>query len=323
MKASDGTPPSLLVRLRRQVRQSSAGSWRLAKSLRRPAFRATICTLLLPSLCLPLSTYANPSGGQVVAGAATISGSGSSLTITQGSHRAIINWQDFSIGAGQTTSFVQPSADSAALNRVLGGNPSAIHGQLNATGQVYLINPNGVLVGPGGVVNTAGFLASTLDVSDQDFLRGGDMTFKGASNAAVINLGSITAAEGDVILIARQVENHGDIDAPRGTVGLGAGSEVLLKAGGEERMFVRPDSGSSDASVNQAGKIRAATVELKAAGGNEYSLAIKHSGETRATGVSKRGGRVYLSAGGKGGIVNTGRITARKSSGRGGIVRVE
>ncbi len=285
--------------------------------------RTPLAVLLLASLCHPGALRANPTGGRVVAGQAAISTNGSTLTVNQLSDRAILHWQDFSIPAGNTTTFVQPSAASAALNRVTGGNPSALHGRLQANGRIYLVNPNGILVGPGGVVDTAGFLASTLDVSDSEFLSGGDLTFKGGSAAAVVNLGKIGASEGDVILIARTVENHGEIDAPRGTAALAAGNEVLVKASGEERVFVQPESGRSDAQVNQAGKIRAATAELKAAGGNEYSLAIRHGGETRATGVERRGGRVFLSAGGKGGIAHSGTIAARQSGGGGGRVKIE
>ncbi|MBP6785031.1 MAG: filamentous hemagglutinin N-terminal domain-containing protein, partial [Verrucomicrobiales bacterium] len=281
-----------------------------------------IVLALLSALLVPGTLRANPSGGEVAAGVAGITSQGSTLTITQGSDRAIINWQDFSIAAGQTTQFLQPSSTSAMLNRVMGGNPSQIYGNLQANGQIYLINPNGILVGASGVVNTAGFLASTLDVSDDSFLRGGDLRYTGTSNASVVNLGSISATEGDVILIARTVENHGEIRAPNGTAALAAGSEVLVKAAGEERVFVQSESGRSDASVTQSGMIEAATAELKAAGGNEYALAIKHSGVTRATGVRKSGGRIFLSAGGKGGVSNSGRLVARKSRGGGGEVKV-
>ncbi len=257
-----------------------------------------------------------------MAGQAAISSSGSTLTVHQTSDHAIIHWQDFSISAGHTTTFVQPSATSAALNRVLGGNPSAIHGTLQSNGQIYLINPNGVLVGKNGVVNTGGFLASTLDVSDSDFLAGGDLRFSGGSTASVVNLGKIRGSTSDVILIAHTVENHGTIDAPRGTAALAAGSEVLVKASGQERVFVEAGSASGTSSATQAGLIRAAAAEIKAAGGNEYALAIKHSGVTRATGVRKQGGRVYLSAG-KGKVQHSGTISARKGNGSGGKVRIE
>ncbi|NLT70874.1 MAG: filamentous hemagglutinin N-terminal domain-containing protein, partial [Verrucomicrobiaceae bacterium] len=222
-------------------------------------WRGWIALPLLVSLCFPFSLYANPSGGLVTAGQATISSHGSTLTVNQLTDRAILHWQDFSIAAGETTTFIQPSAGSAALNRVFGSNPSAIHGTLSSNGQIFLINPNGILVGPTGVVDTGGFLASTLDISDENFLSGGDLRFKGNSDASVVNLGKISASSSDVILIARTVENHGEIHAPNGTAALAAGSEVLVKASGEERIFVEAGNAEGASKATQAGLIAAAT----------------------------------------------------------------
>jgi len=132
-------------------------------------------TLLLLFLGSPvLLDAANPTGEQVVFGAIsfdrTVPGV---LTISQGSDLAIINWQDFSIGAGNLTRFAQSGANAAALNRVIGGNPSSIYGQLQANGQIFLINPAGILVGASGVIDTKGLVASTLDLSNESFLRNG------------------------------------------------------------------------------------------------------------------------------------------------------
>src|SRR5476649_2233774 len=156
---------------------------------------------------------AQPTGGQVVAGSATFSAGAGTLTVTQTSARAIINWQDFSIASGAFTKFVQPDAASATLNRVVSGAPSTLAGTLQANGRIFLINPNGILVGAGARIDTAGFLASTLDVANNEFLAGGDLHFSGDSTAAIKNLGAINALGGDVFLIARQVENSGTIAA--------------------------------------------------------------------------------------------------------------
>src|SRR5271170_1619087 len=111
-------------------------------------------------------SQANPTGGQVAAGSASINTVPGTVTINQTSNLAIINWQTFSIGSGELTKFVQPSSTSAALNRVLGGQTSIIDGTLSANGQVYLINGNGILVGPGGMVSAQSFVASTRDITD-------------------------------------------------------------------------------------------------------------------------------------------------------------
>ena len=265
---------------------------------------------------------ANPSGESVVAGNATFDRTGNSLQITTG-NRTIINWQQFSIASGEQTKFIQPSASSAALNRVVGGNLSAIYGSLQSNGQIYLINPNGVLIGPNGTVNTAGFLASTLNTTNAEFLKGDDLKFVGDSSATVANRGTINAVGGDVFLIGRQVENSGAIAAPKGTIGLAAGQEVLLKQKGDERIFVKPAlSGSGNGTgIANSGRVDAIQAELKASG-NIYALAINNTGTIRATGAVQRGGRVLL-VGNGGKINNSGRILAKSANGSGGTVKVD
>ncbi|MEZ0297356.1 MAG: choice-of-anchor Q domain-containing protein [Candidatus Methylacidiphilales bacterium] len=267
---------------------------------------------------------ANPGGGTVVGGSATISSGPGQVTVNQTSNRAVVNWNSFTINKGETTTFVQPGSKSAVLNRVTGGTASQIDGSLKANGQVYLVNRNGVVIGKTGRVNTAGFTASTHDVANSEFMAGGDMTFRGSSGASVINHGKIRATDGDVTLIARQVENTGKITARKGSVNLAGGTEVLVKPSGNvagQRVFIRSASGSG--TVSNSGSIRATTAELHAAGGNEYALAINNTGVIRATGSRTEGGRVLLSS--KGGrIVNGegGTIRAVNNDGSGGEVRI-
>ncbi|MCP3881742.1 MAG: filamentous hemagglutinin N-terminal domain-containing protein, partial [Sulfitobacter sp.] len=240
------------------------------------------------------ASMANPDGGVVRAGNAVISQSGSTLNINQHSERVIIDWQGFSIATGETTRFIQPSAAAAALNRVTSGNPSAIWGQLTANGKLYLINPNGIVVGPGGRIDSQSFVASSLDVSDAEFLAGGAMRFSGDSDAAVINLGHIEAAGGDVYLLAREVRNEGEIQASA-AVGLAGANDVLLIPRGNERLAVRVTGTAGK--ITNSGSIEAARAELKAAGNNPFALAINQSGLIRAGGF-RRGadGRVILTA---------------------------
>ena len=235
----------------------------------------------------------NPSGGVVVAGSATIGPSGQTLTINQASNAAIINWQQFSIASGELTKFIVPNSVSATLNRVLGGNPSAIYGTLQSNGIVYLINPNGILVGPSGRIDTAGFLGSTLDISNDEFLKGGDLHFLGASDASVDNQGTIHASGGDVYLIASQVNNSGTITAPKGEVGLAAGTDILYAQAGDQHLFIQPTpAGTTRAlGVTNSGTIKAASAELKAAGGNAYALAIKQHRHGRGQRLQEDQGR--------------------------------
>ena len=113
-------------------------------------------------LATPVYGGALPDGGHFVAGSGSISGNADSLRVNQTSGRGVIDWSHFSIGGGNRVTF--DNGNGATLNRVTGGDPSAIFGTLSATGSVYLINPQGILIGPGGVISTGGrFVASTLD----------------------------------------------------------------------------------------------------------------------------------------------------------------
>jgi filamentous hemagglutinin family protein len=124
------------------------------------------------ALLLAGPVLANPTAPAVVSGNATFTSAGNLLQVAN-SPNAVINWQSFSIGAGQTLQFIQPSAGSAVLNRVVTGNPSSILGTLSSNGRVFLLNPNGVVFGPGAQVNTASFTVSTGQLADNAFLAGG------------------------------------------------------------------------------------------------------------------------------------------------------
>jgi len=292
--------------------------WRKYKIWR--SFSAISISLFL--LIAPASRVSgNPTGGAVVAGGATIGAAGVTLTINQSTQNAIINWQQFSIASGETTKFIVPNSSAATLNRVVGGNPSAIYGTLQSNGILYLVNPNGIVVGPGGRIDTSSFLASTLDVSNQQFLAGGNLEFSGSSNAAIDNAGVIHGASGDVYLIANQVNNTGTLSAPQGNVGLAAGTDVLFQQAGNQHLFVQanPTGTKRATGVTNAGTIQAAAAELKAAGGNAYALAINNSGSIAATGFKKVNGQVYLTSEG-GNITNSGTITATTASGNGGTI---
>jgi filamentous hemagglutinin family protein len=288
-------------------------------ALQAPAFGLS----LLPLLTIAIEGHAAalPTGGQVVAGAAQISSAnGPALTINQSSSRAIIDWTGFSIGSGGSVQF--NNGAGATLNRVTGASVSSIDGRLSATGSVFLINPNGVIVGKGGVVRVGGgFVASTLDVSNAAFLAGGDLTFTGASTASVVNLGKIGALGGDVALIAGAVENDGAITAATGDVGLLAGQSVLVRdLAVDDGKFAVLTGGASTSATNTGG-IAAAQVELRAEGGNVYALAGNTGGVIRATGVTAIGGKVFLVADG-GDVTVNGAVHAQTAAGAGGAIDI-
>jgi len=261
--------------------------------------------------------WANPEGGAVVAGQAHLTSTGKTLVIQQTSDRAVINWRDFSVQPGESTQFRQPSASSAVLNRVTSDAPSHILGQIQANGQVYLMNPNGIFFGPGAVINASSFLAATADLSPSEFMAGRLGSLIASDTGVIRNEGAIRGEQGSVQLLSKTIENTGTVEAPKGEVGLYAG----------RKFYLEPDGGGSvrnGTGINQQGIIRAAQARLEA-NGSIYSLAIQQGGIVEATGYSIRpNGVVVLSApGGK--IQNDGMLVAKKTGDRGGeiVMRAE
>ena len=151
------------------------------------------------SLMFPFHIFALPEDGTVVAGQAQIAKlDARNMTINQATPKTIINWQKFGITQPEAVRFMQPNASAWALNRVIGVDPSIINGLLSANGRIFVINPNGLLIGPTGQVNVNSFLASTLDIANEDFLSDRFVFSQniGQSLASIINQGTITAADG-------------------------------------------------------------------------------------------------------------------------------
>jgi filamentous hemagglutinin family protein len=201
-------------------------------------------------------TFAAPTGGVVNTGSATISQSGSTTNINQATQRASINWQSFSVGASETVNFVQPNSSSVTLNRVVGNETSIINGALNANGKVWILNSNGVTFGNGASINTSGLVASTMNISDTNFMNGNHVFESTGSNASIINMGSIKVSDGGyVALLGKNVSNSGVIEATKGTVVLGAGDKITLNFNGDSLVGIAIDQGTLDALVENKGAI--------------------------------------------------------------------
>jgi filamentous hemagglutinin family protein len=269
----------------------------------------------------PLRAHAQPAGalpggGHFVGGNGSIVTSGTTLTINQSSGRGAINWDSFSIGNNNRVVFANGSG--ATLNRVTGGAASSILGTLSASGSVYLLNPQGIVIGPKGVITTNGrFVASTLDADPAAFMNGQPLLLAGNSDSGVVNLGAIASTGGDVFLIARNVVvNNGTISAPRGTAELAVGKQVLLQdSASGKQVFVQSGAGGT---VTNLGVIQAAQISLQAVDGNIYALAGNHDA-VRATGTATRDGHVWLVADG-GHVTQLGTIAASNADGSGGTV---
>ncbi|WP_158244243.1 two-partner secretion domain-containing protein [Trinickia dabaoshanensis] len=286
-------------------------------SRRSPLQVLTPFFLAMPGMAF--AAAALPQGGQFVAGSGSISGNTTSLTINQTSSRGVVDWTSFSIGSGNRVSIA--NGTGATLNRVTGTTPSSILGTLTATGSVYLINPQGVVIGQSGIVSTGGrFVASSLDTDNTAFMNGAPLTFSNASGTVkgtVVNLGTISSSGGDIFLITgNEVDNSGTLSAPKGTVELVAGQKVLLNDSTQsQQVFVQ--SGGHGTVVNR-GAIEAAQISLQAADGNIYALAGTHS-VLRATGTATRDGHVWLVAD-TGSVTIDGSTVATNANGTGGTV---
>ena len=270
---------------------------RLSTSVRLGVAAVAACFIAGPVLSNPL----NPT---VVNGTATFSQAGNVLTVTN-SNGAIIDWQKFSINAGETTHFAQTAASSTVLNRVL-NDPTAIYGTLSSNGRVWLVNPAGIMVGPGGRIDTAGFVASTLSVRNEDFLAGRHLFVNDGSAQNVINQGEITTpAGGSVYLIGSNVSNEGIITTPGGETILAAGATVSLIDSATPG--VKVDITGAAGNATNLGQITAEAGRIGIAG-----VIVKNSGTLNASSVVNEGGRIFLKASqdayvdGNGRIVTTG-----------------
>ena len=187
-------------------------------------------------------TWGEPNGPQVIHGGVNIQTTGPTTLINQSTDRAIINWNGFSIDVHELVRFIQPNQLSVILNRVVGTDPSVILGQLQANGRVFLINPNGVVFGPTAQVDVGGLMATTLNLSNEDFLAGRYHLTQDPNHAlaSVVNQGELRVSDGGfLLLVAPLVDNQGVIVARAGQVGLVGSSEATLNFDGQGLVEIR------------------------------------------------------------------------------------
>jgi filamentous hemagglutinin family protein len=275
-------------------------------------------------LAFGANVYALPVGGVVTAGSATINSGTGTTTINQATQNAAINWQSFNIAAGQAVQFVQPNASSVALNRVVGANPSSILGSLSANGKVFLVNPNGILFGQGASVNVGGLVASSLNITDKNFMAG-NYAFTEAGAGSIVNQGTINANGGYVALLGANVSNQGVISASSGTVALAAGNAITLDMAGDGLLNVVVNQGAVNALADNGGLIRAdggVVLMTAQAAGTLLQTAVNNSGVIQAQTLDNRGGTIKLLADMQGGTVNVGGTldASAPAGGNGGFI---
>ena len=260
-----------------------------------------------------------PSGGVAVHGGATFNISQPNrLTVTTtngaGGNHSAINWNSFSIGSGNTTNFVQPSSSSLSINRVVTNTPSQLFGTLSSNGKLVLVNQSGIAVGAGAVVDTAGFTASALAMSEADAVAG-RLRFGGAGIGGLTVDGNIIARGGDVVLIAPNVDvaKTALVESQGGSVVLAAGQSVEVTGRGLEGITLHVQA-PSDQAIN-LGTLKGDAVGI-------FAGTLRHSGMIQAVRADMEGGKVVLRAVGDSYVEGQGQINATSATGKGGNVDV-
>ena len=278
---------------------------------------------------LPIPCVAGSCGAAasafVTSGSATAVASGNTMRIDQRSDKAILNWSSFDIGAGNKVEFKQPAASSIALNRIHSASPSQIFGAVEANGQIYLVNQNGIVFGAGARVRTSGLIASTLDISDDNFNSGllaaakknraalesppiiqkddeGNTVLDAKGNPVevpvevIVQQGAELTTQGTgqrILLAGKNVENHGTITTPQGQTILAAGDKVYLQASDDPdlRGILVEVDGKGTAWNRLTGQISAAQGNVTLAG-----LAVNQDGRLSATTTVSANGSIRLLA---------------------------
>ncbi|MFJ1257785.1 GLUG motif-containing protein [Cupriavidus sp. CuC1] len=304
---------------------ASEGTRRRGKSSgARRVIAAAVALLGLGALA---PAHALPTGHDIVSGTGNVLtfNNGQGMSINQHSDKLIINWNDFSIGAGQKVTFNQPGSTSIALNRVITGHSSNIQGQIDANGRIFLVNPNGIVFGHGAQVNVGGLVASTQNISDADF-NNGTYRFAGGVGSFVNNHGTITTTPGgSAALLGRSVNNTGIIQAQMGRVALGAGNDFTVSFDASNLLNLQVNGGVVGALAENGGLLKAdggqVLMTAQAAGSLQQAV-VNNTGVIEARTLQGNAGRITLDGGGAG-IVRVGgalNASAMAGPGNGGMI---
>ena len=263
--------------------------------------------LLFAQSFAPHYAFANPQGGTVTDGSASISGEGTAtVTITQSSDRTVVEWDSFSVGATEQVIFQQPSSAALAANKVIGTAPSEIFGQISANGQVLIINGNGMVFGRDSVIDAASFIATTHDISNYDIMTGDDALDFSGGTASIRNEGTITVQDGGIAaLLAPNIHNDGVITARLGTISLAASQSISVDFYGDGLLSFSADSALSSAlqkadspMIDQQGTLSAdgGLIQMTAkAASDVINQSVNIGGLVRARTAETKNGRIILS----------------------------
>ncbi len=242
-----------------------------------------------------------PTGGQVVAGSATISqtqtATSATMNINQTSQRAVVNWDSFNVGKNAQVNFNQPNASAATLNRVTGASASMIDGAIRANGQVVLVNPNGVTFDRGAEINAGAVVASTMNIANKDFMDG-KSTYKGSGKGTIVNEGKISVNDlnGYIALLAPEIRNEGYLLArkrPNNAVALASGEQITLDFRGDQLISVNADKATYGALIEnkRVVEVKGGLIVVAAGSANQLmNSVIKNAGRISASTMVNNGG---------------------------------
>ena len=285
--------------------------------------------LLFFLICFSLKSNSNelPSGENIISGQVSVSSSESLMTIDQNTDQAIIEWNSFNIGQNNSVMFNQPSINASALNRVISGNPTTLAGTLSANGNIFVVNENGVYFTPTSSITANSFAASTLAISNEDFLNNKyqfSIDALESQLSSIINKGSITTLDGGfTALLGGAVSNEGTVNANLGKVGIGVGKEIILDLSGDQflQVAIPIDEATTvfdeneeevDMLIQHAGTTKANNIHLSVGSAkNILARAVNIPGDLIATTASQKDGVITL--GGGGSVVVAGNLSANEN----------
>lgn len=266
------------------------------------------------------AVQAMPSGADIRSGQGSISQDGKNMTVQQNSQRMAIDWTKFDIAKDETVRYAQPDRNAISLNRVTGGQQSVIAGNLNANGNVVLVNPNGVVFTKNSSVDVGGLVASTARLNDEamkNFSNGKDslgLSLDKDSTASVINEGQIKAQGGLVALHAANVENKGTITNEGGTLAMAAAKNLTLSAADDDKLNFTVDGELAKSQALNSGSLKAAggyVVMTAKSAGDVLSTVVNNTGTIEAKTLRKNEkGQILLDGGDKGQVEVSGTLDA-------------
>jgi filamentous hemagglutinin family protein len=288
--------------------------------------RAASALIAVLAIISPNAYAANAADATRVGGAGTVTTVGNTTTINQTSQRLALDWTQLSTTANEALIFNQPNAQAIALNRITGITSSSFMGSLTATGQVFILNPNGILFGAGSQVNVGGIVASTLDMNPNDFMNGSNTFTKTTGRGSVVNQGTMTAASGGYLaLLAPEVRNEGVMTASLGTALLAAGNKVTLNLDNGSLLGYSIDQGAINALAENKQLIKAdgGQVLLSAKAMDALTTAtVNNTGVIEARTIQNKAGRILLMGDMEHGTVNVGGTldASAPTGGNGGFI---